>query len=205
MPHEVALDTGTFRPRGSRFRVASCVASCPNPVTELIDAKMDTSAQQRRKDKLQMLGAIFALGLLSIGLNCASRPASVAPVQGVAVYVGQGAADAAVKTLPGGVPFEFDLKTFLGAIASGEMGKKAPVEHYVPDRPLPHQKLPPCDSGLQESEVNGGCWMEGKAGPPCDKLFRHGDSCYRPIAADPLKPVGLVPEEARQEQHPAQP
>ena len=53
-----------------------------------------------------------------------------------------------------------------------------------------------------EELINGGCWAPidpRRSPPPCRKLFRHGDTCYRPIAADPTKPVGMFPEAAGQQ------
>ena len=90
----------------------------------------------------------------------------------------------------GGAPIVFDLQALLGAIARGEMGKQAPMDQPLPDKPLPGQKLPPCSANFFEKEINGGCWAELGDKPPCRALFRQGDRCYRPIAADPQKPVG---------------
>jgi len=81
----------------------------------------------------------------------------------------------------------------LGALASNavEMGEKAPPEKWIPQHPFADQKVPPCDAGLYEEPIGGGCWLwVGAANPPCGRLFRSGDKCYRPIAADPKKPVG---------------
>jgi len=100
-----------------------------------------------------------------------------------------------VASLSQGVlPVAFDLRAFLGAIASGQLGRKVPVEQYIPDKPLPGQKLPPCTSGLKELAIKGGCWTQIQSSPPCEMLFRYENGCYRPIAADLTKPVGLVPE-----------
>jgi hypothetical protein len=94
---------------------------------------------------------------------------------------------------PGGAPLGFDLRTFLGAV-TGQMGQKL-VDQYIPDRPLPNQKLPPCLGEAGESEMNGGCWAAmAHVKPPCGRyLFRSGDECYRPVAADPSKRVGEEP------------
>jgi len=170
-----------------------------------IDAKMDSSEAQRRKDKRQMMAVTVGTGLAviaSVGLALwqqARNAASRAPVQNITVRLGT--AERATRSRPRTAPIEFDLETLLGAIASGEMGKKAPEEQFIPDGPLPGQKRPPCDDGLGEDDVNGGCWGSmAKVKPPCGRLFRHGDLCYRPIAADPSKPVGLVPKRPGQEQ-----
>jgi len=85
-----------------------------------------------------------------------------------------------------------DLRDYLGAIA--QFGKKV-EENWIPNQPLPFQKDKDCDPTLGEVSINGGCWVWIAAvKPPCGKLFRHGDACYRPVAADPTKPVGLFPE-----------
>jgi hypothetical protein len=74
-----------------------------------------------------------------------------------------------------------------------DFGKKA-EEYWIPDAPYPWQKLEKdCDREMGETAVKGGCWVKvADIKPPCGKLFRHGDACYRPVAADPSKPVGLV-------------
>lgn len=43
--------------------------------------------------------------------------------------------------------------------------------------------------------IYGNCWLNvGAVKPPCGRFaFRHGDKCYRPIAADPKKPVEWAP------------
>jgi len=86
-----------------------------------------------------------------------------------------------------------DLRAYLGAVA--QFGKKV-EENWIPKQPLPFQKDKDCDRSLGEVAINGGCWAAIDpriSPPPCGKLFRHGDTCYRPVAADPTKPVGLFP------------
>jgi len=86
----------------------------------------------------------------------------------------------------------FDVRIFLGALL--DLGKKV-EENWVPKEPLPGQKLAKdCKESLGEEVINGGCWFASKKlNPPCGELFRHGDTCYRPVAADPNKPVGMLP------------
>jgi hypothetical protein len=56
---------------------------------------------------------------------------------------------------------------------------------------MPRQKRGQCDADAGETLINGGCWVEvGGMTPPCRKLFRNGNRCYRPVAADPDQPVG---------------
>jgi len=76
------------------------------------------------------------------------------------------------------------------ALAVFEWGEKPPVDQTVPDWTLPGQRVAPCDEGLGEVAINGNCWtFIADVKPPCGRLFRHGDKCYRPIAADPKKPT----------------
>ena len=74
------------------------------------------------------------------------------------------------------------------------MGKQV-EENWISSSPLPNQKVGHCDAGLGEKAINGSCWagpfMDIR--PPCGRLFRSGDFCYRPVAADPQKPVGMTP------------
>jgi hypothetical protein len=84
------------------------------------------------------------------------------------------------------------LRALLGALL--DLGKKN-EELWIPKDPFPGQKLAKdCDPRLGEQAINGGCWV-GIVGvkPPCGILFRHGDICYRPVSADPQKPVGIFP------------
>ena len=81
------------------------------------------------------------------------------------------------------------------ALAALDMGKKEEKELWIPKEPAPWQKLEKaCTPDLGEEAINGGCWFSSAAvKPPCKLLFRHGDACYRPVAADPTKPVGMSP------------
>jgi hypothetical protein len=89
------------------------------------------------------------------------------------------------------------VRAALGALVN--MGKKT-EEHWIPKDPAPWQKLAKdCDRELREEPINGGCWVEVVGPPPCGKLFRNGDKCYRPVAADPSKPVGAPVPEPTQE------
>jgi hypothetical protein len=82
------------------------------------------------------------------------------------------------------------LRAALGYLL--DLGKKTEEEHWIPNEPASWQKLAKdCKASLAEEPIKGGCWVETKLRPPCGELFRHGDRCYRPVAADPTKPVGL--------------
>ena len=86
------------------------------------------------------------------------------------------------------------LRAVLGTLL--DLGKKV-EENWIPKSPYPGQKLEKdCDRSLGETPINGGCWVPvapSLMAPPCGKLFRHGDLCYRPVSADPTKPVGMFP------------
>jgi hypothetical protein len=86
------------------------------------------------------------------------------------------------------------LRAALGAVL--DLGKKTETEHWIPNEPAPWQKLAKdCKASLGEKPINGGCWVWiADVPPPCGELFRHGDKCYRPVAADPNKPVGMIPD-----------
>ena len=73
------------------------------------------------------------------------------------------------------------------------MGKKVPAERWIPKKPLPNQKLEPCDTELLEKAINGACWQETSGQPPCGRLYRSGDRCYRAVAADPADPLSQTP------------
>jgi hypothetical protein len=81
----------------------------------------------------------------------------------------------------------FDPKSLLDVPAN--WGEK-PLDQPIPTWTLPGQKVAPCDAGLSEEGINGNCWVAvAKVKPPCGRLFRQGDTCYRPIAAEPKKPA----------------
>lgn len=91
---------------------------------------------------------------------------------------------------PDGEPVRFEPGSLLAMAA---MGEKVPAEQPIPVKTLPGQKAAPCDSELGEVAINGNCWFASRdVKPPCGRLFRHGDGCYRPIAADPQRPVGAA-------------
>ena len=70
-----------------------------------------------------------------------------------------------------------------------------PLDQAVPKSTLPGQAVAPCNAEAGEVAINGNCWANmGDLKPPCGRLaFRQGDKCYRPVAADPKKPVGPAP------------
>jgi len=92
---------------------------------------------------------------------------------------------------PGGAPVRFDPGAILATPAA--WGEK-PLDQPIPLKTLPGQKVAPCDAGIGQLEINGNCWtLISTVKPPCGRLFRQGDSCYIPVAAEPKKPVQPAP------------
>jgi len=94
------------------------------------------------------------------------------------------------EELRGAAPFMAVL-----APQTSQMGQRPLAERYIPNDPLPGQKLAPCDPEGGEKGINRGCWVGlSDVRPPCGrKLYRYGDTCYRPVAADPKQPVSDAP------------
>jgi hypothetical protein len=93
-----------------------------------------------------------------------------------------------VVVLPGagtdGATVSFDPRSLLDTPAA--WGEK-PLDQPIPVKTLPGQKVAPCNAQWGEVTINGNCWTPTDVKPPCGYLFRHGDRCYRPIAAEPTK------------------
>src|SRR6185295_2242862 len=86
---------------------------------------------------------------------------------------------------PDGSAVRFDPRSLLDTPAA--WGEK-PLDQPIPVKTLPGQKVAPCNAALFEVAINGNCWFASRdAKPPCGLLFRQGDVCYRPIAAEPKK------------------
>jgi len=186
----------------------------------LIDVKLDGLSAKIDKSTAEILRAVRGSGGLGGGLvggllvcaavvlmNCqhvvtsaASAP-QVPPAHELATVTPQPLPVVIVATAGQGLaPIMLELSALLGAVA-GQMGEKVPPEQYVPNLLLPGQKPPPCDAGLAERAVGGGCWVGTDMKPPCGRLFRNDNTCYRPVAATPLKPVMVVPQAPDQEKH----
>lgn len=180
---------------------------------DMVDAKIERNS----RDILRLCGlaiGVAGLGTLAAMSSCVAlvtqRAAPAAPVASAPTPTPTPAPmhDVIVNIRPAGVEVEASemvqrqrafaeyhhLGTF--SFGTGEMGEKVPPERWVPQRPLPWQKLPPCQASYGEKEINGACWAGPfeDIKPPCGELFRSGDKCYRPVAADPQKPVGFKPE-----------
>jgi hypothetical protein len=153
--------------------------------------KLDTLLTEVAAIRKVLKGAahVTATVLLIVGLG--SLGISSEPTNATQVPPVSDAAKGATRA-PG-------LGAYLRAVLGGvlDLGKKA-EENWVPKAPYPGQKLEKdCNPDLGEKPINGGCWVpvsERHMPPPCGKLFRHGDTCYRPVAADPNKPVGMLPD-----------
>ena len=86
---------------------------------------------------------------------------------------------------PDGSTVSFDPGAILATPAA--WGEK-PLDQPIPVKTLPGQKVAPCDTGIGEVAINGNCWTPiADVKPPCGRLFRRDDKCYRPIAAEPKK------------------
>ena len=65
-----------------------------------------------------------------------------------------------------------------------------PLDQPIPKFTLPGQRAAPCDTEIGQEEINGNCWfLAAKVKPPCRRLFRQGDACYAPVAAEAKKPA----------------
>jgi len=90
-------------------------------------------------------------------------------------------------------PVRFDPRSLFDNMPA-KWGEK-PLDQPIPKFTLPGQKAAPCNAEAGEEAIYGNCWAwMGALKPPCGRLaFRQGDKCYRPVAADPKKPIGPAP------------
>jgi len=127
------------------------------------------------------VGSIMACivgAILFFAIPGRSQAAPPTPV--VIILVNAGADGSAVRFETGSL------------VAMAGLGEKAPLDQAVPPKPLPGQRAGACDARLYQVAINGGCWVRlADAKPPCGPYFRHADSCYAPVAADPPKPVNF--------------
>jgi hypothetical protein len=96
-----------------------------------------------------------------------------------------------VVVLPGAGPDGSTVSFDPGAILAtpAAWGEK-PLDQPIPVKTLPGQRVAPCDTGIAQVEINGNCWLRvADLKPPCGRLFRRGDSCYIPVAAEAKKPA----------------
>ena len=60
----------------------------------------------------------------------------------------------------------------------------------MPEKPLPWQKVPPCDPDAGEVERRGACYLPIDQNPPCArKLVQHEGKCYRTLVKPKPQPV----------------
>ena len=156
---------------------------------KLVEA-IDEKASQRAVRFSQQLAEGFRRASRKHGVISAGSVALV----GCLVLLAAGATRTSrlVVVLPGAAPdgsaVSFDPEAFLATPAA--WGEK-PLDQPIPVKTLPGQKVAPCDAGIGQLEINGNCWVQvGTAKPPCGRLFRQGDACYIPVAAEPKKPAG---------------
>lgn len=176
-------------------KVDSAAAKSDKKLTE-VEGKVDKADAKLNR----LLWAVGGVGVAVVGVAVLALvpllrapasavtpapPAAVAPpvppIRDVIVNVTPGPVADAARGTQEGPP------SLMGPI-TGQMGK-SPPERWVPKEPLPGQKKPPCESRLREEILNGGCWQETVGRPPCEWLYRYENKCYRPIAADPDRPV----------------
>ena len=143
-------------------------------------------------------GGLIALGLAALALvptHGARAQLSAAPPPSPAPQI-----IVVTAAAQGGTPLAFDVQALLGAVSAQQMGSKV-VDNPIPSQPLPYQKVAPCLEEAGEKAIEGSCWFRsGDVKPPCGRyLFRHDDGCYRPVAADPKKSVGIPPGTADQQ------
>jgi len=184
----LAKRLGDFGEAGEELELLHATLDATDQRVEQLEVKLDISEEQRRKDKRELLAAVFAVGALTcVFTQCQST--TTAPAN-AATAAPAPAAQAPAKPAQK-----------LGALAQAEgpekMGeKKAPAppeqpEFWVPKDPLPEQKLAPCNPAAGETDLNGHCWVKvADMKPPCQQLYRYGNACYRPVAASPRKSVG---------------
>ena len=120
---------------------------------------------------------VSCLALLVVPLLSGHALAATSP--GPAVIIIPGAA-------ADGSPLWFEPGALL-ALSDPGGGPKRPAEQQVPVKTLPGQKVAPCDAELAQEAIHGDCWAWMGMTPPCGRLFRHGDKCYAPVAAEPKK------------------
>lgn len=168
------------------------------------DAKGELIELKRDRDRRALIRAVWgscAVGVVTSFVLAHWQHAPATAPAPVVLNISWGAMEEAARAQQGSAPGVFTPFMLLRVLPSGELGEKLPPEQYVPSKLLPYQKPPPCLTEAREEEINGGCWQQVVGKPPCGRmLFRNGDTCYRPIAADPQKPV-VTPRLPGQEPH----
>jgi hypothetical protein len=86
----------------------------------------------------------------------------------------------------------------LGDTARSTPATEAPparsgIRKVVPEKPLPGQRLPPCEK--PEIELNGGCWVQWvDMSPPCrTRFYEWKGKCYLAVLEPPRSPTSDPP------------
>lgn len=161
---------------------------------DLIDAKIDRSEVQRRKDKRDVILVVCAVGVCaSVLAQCQHGSAVVFPGAGgaeptavyqqIALHLGTELRDGT------GQLEQWTRVPYLGN-PSGNMGERKPKgPRMMPHHALPGQAVKPCPDSA--TLLYDACWLETTKTAPCPSdLFQEGTKCYAPIQADPNVPVG---------------
>jgi len=104
------------------------------------------------------------------------------------------------KAPPSGTESRGD-KADAGPVGLGDNVRSAPasaaplepvhsgISKRLPDKPLPSQRLRPCEK--PEVEINGGCWVHWvDVSPPCGaRFYEWKNKCYSPILEPPRSPT----------------
>jgi len=173
---------------GAKLDDVKRTATNTEAVAELINAKMDTREQRRRREHLHLMGAIFGMGLL---LTCVLRKSTApdAPVQSN-VTVNVGTTQGGNAEAPSGWWGEALFPWGFGA----KMGERKPAPaprpqgpRMMPHKPLPGQAVEPCPGSSRV--VFGSCWyLTGDKAPCPPDQFQEGQQCYVPVRMDPNEP-----------------
>jgi hypothetical protein len=164
------VTTGLLARHGAR----PAVQESPS-VSQRIVRFLQTLAERFRRLSWRPVAVTAASGAL-VGCLVLLVAGSARPGPTMVLVFGPGADDAPVRFDPGAI------------LAKPAAWGEKPLDQPIPKFTLPGQKVAPCDAGLFEVAINGNCWTKiGDAKPPCGRLFRQGDACYRPIAAEPKK------------------
>jgi len=117
-------------------------------VTELINAKIDTSAQQHRRNKLHLMVAIVGTGFF---VTCVTRTPPATPglpgQSSVTVNLRQGSDHVSWRRPAHRWGEATDPQTRVPEEIAGDMGERHPEESgpvMMPHEPLPGQKVTPC-------------------------------------------------------------
>jgi hypothetical protein len=149
--------------------------------TQFFQTLAEKLGRASRKQIAISAGSGALVGCLALLLLAPLMPGRAdAAGKTVVVVFGPAADDSPVRFEPGSL------------LAIGDP-LRGPAEQQVPKFTLPGQKVAPCDEGLRQEAIYGNCWAPMYGTPPCGRLFRHGDKCYLPVAADPKKPAAPAP------------